>query len=180
MSKKNIITLTIAIILLIGAIAIFLYMNSLKSKNNNTTTPEISQEENNPSFYFYDIDGKKFDLTNFSDKPTIMLFWKSDVSSSFDMIELLEKYYDENKNLVNFVTINVNEPDLKIVQNVKTAEFTIPMYFDTDSTVNTKYNVDTLPHIFFIEEDGTISKEFTSNITEDAFTANLDLLEKNY
>ena len=94
--------------------------------------------------------------------------------------EFLKKYYDENKNLVNFVTINVNEPDLKIVQNVKTAEFTIPMYFDTDSTVNTKYNVDTLPHIFFIEEDGTISKEFTSNITEDAFTANLDLLEKNY
>ena len=109
-----------------------------------------------------------------------MMFWKSDSSNSYDMISLLENYYEENKNLVNFLIINTKEPDLEIIENVKAVNFKIPMYFDTDSTVENQYSFEALPHILFIDKNGTIAKEFDNSISEDEFTANLDLLEEKY
>ena len=66
MSRNNIIILSLAIIFLIVAIAVFFYANFLRSEkniNNNSVsqTNEISMnnsnddEENKPNFYFYDI-----------------------------------------------------------------------------------------------------------------------------
>ena len=180
MSKKNIIILSFAIIILIVAIAIYFYANSLRVKDTNTPKTnyknEQSETKSNSNFYFYNIDGKKYNLDNFSGKP----IWRSDEENSYDMINLLETYYEENKDLVNFLAINVKEPDLEIIENVKAVNFKIPMYFDTDSTVENQYNFENLPHILFIEKNGTIAKEFDSSISEDEFTANLDLLEEKY
>lgn len=185
MNKKNIIILSFAIIFLIVAIVIYFYANSLRTKENNTnsvsqTIHNDKKEDTKQRFYFYDINGEKFNLDDFSGKPTILMFWKSDIPDSYDMITLLETYYEENKDLVNFLAINVKEPDLEIIENVKAVDFKIPMYFDTDSTVENQYSFDSLPHIIFIEKDGTIGKEFDTSITEDEFTANLDLLEEKY
>ena len=111
-----------------------------------------------------------------------MLFWKSDNSKSYEIINLFEKYYEKYKNEINFLVININEAniDSDIIENVKAANFSIPMYFDTDLTNTNKYNYDSLPYIIFINKNGNIDKETSKNITENMFTANLDLLIENY
>ena len=181
MNKKNIIILVISILILIGAILGFLYMKKLSNQKPKTVisnTSNLKEEKNN--FYFYDVDGKKFDLNDFSDKPSVILFWKSDVSETFDMIDLLSKYYEEHKASVNFLAINSNDPDLKIVETTKAANFSIPMYFDTDLTAKNKFDIQNIPSIYFISKDGKIEQEFSLSVTDDEFSANLDLLEKNY
>ena len=189
MSKKNIIILTIAVIFLLIAIGVYLYATSLNSGNSSNTiqntisqppTPEIQEETEN--FYFYDGDGNKLDLTDFSDKPIAMLFWKSDNSTSYEIIKLFEKYYEDYKEKINFLVVNVNEPDLdlEIVENVKAANFSVPVYFDTDLTSTNEYQYSKLPYVIFINKDGNVDKETSENITEDMFTANLDLLIENY
>lgn len=188
MSKKNIIILTVAIIIFLGALALFLYANSLDSGNksenitNSTLNQSVTDSSITKGFYFYDIDGNKLNLDDFSDKPIAMLFWKSDDANSYEVIKLFEKYYQDYQNSAYFLVINVNEPDidLEIVENVKAAKFQTPMYFDTDLTAHTKYQYQKLPYLIFMEEDGTISNEVSETITEDAFTANLDLIIHNY
>ena len=180
MNKKNIIILVISTIILIGAILAFIYMKNLsdnKPKTIISNTSKTAKEE--AKFYFYDVDGEKFSLKDFSDKPSVILFWKSDVSESYDIIELLEKYYEEHKDLVNFIVINTNDPDLKIVENTKAAEFSLPMYFDTDLTAKNEFNVQIIPAIYFTNESGEIEQEFSLSITEDELSANLELLENN-
>ena len=185
MNKKNIIILTIAIIFLIVALGIYLYANSLKNgkKSNSTPKPITSNSKiEEPVFYFFNDNGEKFSLNDFSDKPIAMLFWKSDNSKSYEIINLFEKYYEKYKNEINFLVININEAniDSDIIENVKAANFSIPMYFDTDLTNTNKYNYDSLPYIIFINKNGNIDKETSKNITENMFTANLDLLIENY
>ena len=176
MNKKSIIILVISTLILIGAIAGFVYMKTLSKEKPETVVSKTSNS-NEASFYFYDIDGKKFKLADFSSKPSVILFWKSDVSEAYDMIELLEKYYEEHKNSVNFIAINTNDPDLKIVETVKSANFLVPMYFDTDLTSKKEFDIQNIPSVYFIDKDGNIEKEFNSSVTEDEFSANLELLE---
>ncbi len=187
MSKKNIIILIISIIILILATGVFIYAKTLKStksnnKNTNSTSKTTPIKEEEKNFYFYDYDGNTLDLSNFSDKPTILLLWKSDSSKSYDMISLLEKYYEENKDKLNILAVNVNEPnlDLEIVKNVKAAQFKIPMYFDKNLSFENKYQCSSLPSLLFIEQDGTVSNQVNDVITEDSFIANIDLLLKNF
>lgn len=184
MNKKNIMFLVIAIIFFIVALALFIYANSFDSKNNsqNSTNTTIVDSHTSKEPYFFDIDKKKFNLHEFSDKPTVILLWKSDNSKSYDIINLFQKYYNNYKDEINFLAINVNESniDLDLIDNVKAAGFEIPIYFDTDLTLINEFSYEKLPYLVFIESDGTIGKEVTETIDEDAFEANLELLVKNY
>lgn len=177
MSKKNIIILVLSIILLVIAIGIFVFFTFFYKQSNKgkTVATPVPKEK---SFYFYDIDGNKIDLKNYEGKPLTILFWKSDSSKSFEMIKLIEKNYEAYKDSINFLAINVNEPDLNLnlIEDVKAVNFKIPIYFDTDLILKEKYNYQKLPSILFIEEDGTIAKEIDETITEDTFLANLELL----
>lgn len=187
MSKKNIIILIIVIAIFIGALALFLYANSLGTKNN--------QEDNNANVdttiidsaivkgpIFYDMDGNEFNLDDFSDKPSVVLLWKSDNAKSYTMINLLTNYYETYKDKINFLAINVNEPEIddEIIENVRAVEFQIPMYFDTNLELAQKYNYQKYPVILFLSQDGNLEKDAIEEIKEDAFVANLELLTNNY
>lgn len=182
MNKKTLILLIIAIILLIVALALFFYAKSLESNHkmisNNTSLPE----ENTIASYFYDIDGNQFYLNEFSDKPIVLLLWKSDNAKSYPMIQLMTQYYESYQDKVYFLVINVNEPDidLDLIDNVKAVDFQIPIYFDTDLTLYHQFSYEKLPSLFFLSQEGEIEKKVLETITEDSFVANLDLLISNY
>lgn len=186
MNKKNIIILFIAILIFLIALAIFIYAKSLDSNKTqienkpitNTTISPISQE----TPYFYDIVGKKLTLDNFNEKPKIIYFWKSDNEKSYTIIRLLEKYYEEYKDKIEFLAINVNEPDIELdlINIVKSANFSIPIYFDTDLTLYEEFHYEKLPSLLFVNKNGDIEKEVLEEIEEDAFVANLDLLISNF
>ena len=187
MSKKNIITLIIVILIFVLGLFVFLYSKSIKSPKNSNENVISQVSENSETvtddFHFFDIDGNSLNLENFSDKPIVILFWKSDNSTSYNIIDLLEQNYDSYKDSINFLAINVNEPniDLEIVKHVKAANFTLPMYFDTDLTAQNKYNYKSLPYMIFINKDGEILNESNSmSITDDMLKANFDLLINNY
>lgn len=184
MNKKNIIILVFAIALFILALVIFIYANSLNSNRNSqgSTNTSVNQTIVDSKVvkepYFYDIDGNKLKLADFEDKPQAILLWKSDNSKSYDIINLFQKYYNEYKDKINFLAINVNEADidLELVENIKAANFNIPIYFDNDFTLIDEFAYKTLPYLVFIDANGTIGKEFYETIDEDSFQANLELM----
>lgn len=184
MNKKNIIILIISILIFIGALFLFIYANSLNSKTDSESndTSTIANSNIEKDSYFYDIDGNKLNFNDFSDKPCVVFLWKSDDAKSYTIINLITKYYEEYKDKIYFLSINVNEPDidLELIENVKSANFSIPMYFDTDLTLYEEFYYEKLPDVLFLNQDGKIEKETLEEIDEDAFVANLDLLIKNF
>lgn len=178
MSKKNIIILIISILMLVMAFGVFLYSKHVR-KNPNAPENQPASNSEEQAFHFYDYDKNSLSLNDFSDKPSVILFWKSDDSNSYDIISLLEQYYEEYKDKVNLFGINVNEPDIdyEIVDNVKAARFKIPMYFDTDLLAKDEFNYEVLPYLAFIDTDGNVVNDFSVTITEDQFLANLELLK---
>ena len=181
MSKKNIIILSLCTAFLIFALAFFGYtvylkQNKTNTKTSNTSVPETKQEV---SQYFYDIDGNKLNLDDFFDKPVVLLLWKSDNSKSYSMISLVTKHYEEYKDKINFLAINVDEANLNLslIEDVKAANFKIPMYFDTDFKISEEFSYTRFPELIFMSQDGNIEKEVAEQITEDTFLANLELLE---
>lgn len=185
MSKKNIIILLVAIIILVIAIAVFVYANSLGTKEDTAPTPtkQIADSSIAKGPFFYDLDGNQFNFDDFDDgKPYVILLWKSDNADSYTMINLMTKYYEEYKDRIHFLAINVNEPDLDLdlIENVRAVGFSIPMYFDTDLMMYNEFYYEKLPDMLFLNPDRDIEKEALEEIDEDAFAANLDLLVKNY
>lgn len=188
MKKKNIIILSISILFFIGALALFIYAKFLFPQKSDTITNNISKKvdnefsKNSAEPYFFDMDGEKHNLSDFYNKPVVLFLWKSDDSKSYTIINLITKYYEEYKDKINFLTVNVNEPDidLDLKTNVEKANFSIPIYFDSDLTLYNEFFYEKLPDILFINESGEIEKETLETIDEDAFLANLDLMIKNY
>lgn len=188
MNKKTILFLVIAVIALLVGISIFLYAHSLDTSQTNqpaeapSTIGDIADIESEESPHFYDIDGNQVSIDDFLGKPIVLLLWKSDNEKSYTMINLITKYYDSYKEKINFLTINVNELDLdlEIVENVKAANFKIPMYFDSDLEIIEEFQTEKFPYIAFYDAEGVSEKSFSESIDEDSLEANLDLLIKNY
>ena len=184
MNKKTLILLSISMILFIIAVTLFFYAKSLEVRNKNASDTNNANlpEENLIIPYFYDIDSNQFHFSDFSDKPIVLLLWKSDNAKSYPMIQLMAQYYEAYQNQVYFLAINVNEADidLDLIDNVKAAGFQIPIYFDTDLTLYHQFPYEKLPTLLFISQEGKVEKEILETITEDSFVANLDLLIESY
>jgi hypothetical protein len=193
MNKKNIILLILAIIFLIIAIVIFIFTtqkNSSDSTQNITNTTIIDNEnEITEKFNFYDADGNNYTLEDFSDKPIALILWSSDSENALEIIEIAEEYYAQENyaNSINFLVVNTNEPDVDIKQHILDAgdEFTIPIYYDINSSAYTEYYFSQLPYLVFINADGTINSEINLNESQkknksDLFEASLELLTFKY
>jgi hypothetical protein len=183
MNKKTLVLLICSIVILILGVLFFLYVKestqNLPSASNisNITDNSNAQKE---TFYFYDKDGEKLSLKDFEGLPTVIILWNSTASTSLDLLELIDSYYDTYKDAITFITLNTNEESTRISSLLEDINFSMPIYYDTDLTAKEEYDFSELPYIIFIDKYGEIQKTITGTITEDALTASLDLLSENY
>ena len=185
MSKKNIILLICSIIFLIIAIIVFVFATSKNSTDNtsNTTAPITSSQLNDKKFKFSDKEGNSYSLDDFNDKPIALILWSSDAENALETLEVAIETFEKSdvKDSINLLIINTNEPNDDIKDIVEKCNFSVPVYYDSNSTAYNEYYFSKLPYLVFIKADGTISNELNPNETEkkltsDSFEANLELL----
>ena len=177
MNKKNIILLIIAIIILAISIIFLVFTNKQTAQDSNTVpkSPEIDTE-----LTFLDDKNKTYKLSDFSDKPIALILWNSDSENSLDIIQLAQEHYKEYSDSINFLVVNTKELNADIQTIVKECNFTIPIYYDTNSIASDIYSFSKLPTLIFFKENLEIENKIESTITEDSFLANLDLITNNY
>lgn len=184
MSKKSIGFLVFAIIFLVLAIGIFAYSkisNNNSNENIANTNTTNSAEENKPEgFVFYDENGNEFSISNFEGTPIALVFWSSDTDYSFEVVEMIEKVYNEYKSDVTFLIINTEEKSANIVDTIANCNYSFQVYYDTQNLASEYYNYSKLPTLIFLEADGTKSNQIEGEITEDSLLANLDIIAGNY
>ena len=158
MNKKNVIILIIGIIIFCLALVFFIFSINSKKENsqNNIEVEEVSktkdlEDVDYTDFVFYREDRSEVRLSNYKDKPAMILFWNEDTE---DISR--EKVSDEIKNSIS-----------------------MEIYYDLYKEGVLKYNISEFPSMIYIAEDNSIMNAKAGLTTRDALEANLDILSNN-
>ena len=178
MNKNTKILLIVSIVVFILAIGIFAVL-TLSSKDSSTiNTTETTQKEPE-EFIFTDSEGNELKINEESELGLAIIFWSSDTENSLETLELIGKYYETYKDIIDFYIINTSEKNEDIIEIVNNCEFTFPVYYDINNKASDFYSIDALPTLVFITKEDELHT-LNNGIDEDTLTANLDILAENY
>jgi len=187
--KKNLVILLVVIVVFVLSLVFFMYANKCEKKEN-TQMPEIPErnfveEESNSeniegvdytNFTIYKEDGTEVKLSNYKDKPAVLLFFNSQNEESIEMLKKVEDMYKNYEEKINFFMIAT---DKEVNENLK-SEYTLEVFYDFYEEAARNYNVKNVPSIIFIDEFNEVFNAKSGKITTDALEANLDILSNNF
>lgn len=125
-------------------------------------TEETTEEEKfiAPDFTVYDMDGEEVTLLSKVGKPIVVNFWASWCSPCKSEMPDFQSVYEELGGEVEFMMINLTdgmrETKDSAMEHVEENEYTFPVYFDTDQSASTIYQITSIPTTFFIDAQGNI------------------------
>ena len=130
-------------------------------------------------------DDNTFNISDYSGKPLILLFYRSDVNDAIGNLNVLNQAYEEYGEDVFFACIDVkiDEPNSKEdIQNyLRENDIKIDMFYDSrNNNAVTTYNINYVPSLIFIDKNRNVINTKEGPITYDALEANLDLLLGNF
>lgn len=151
------------VVVIIGLVLLIAF--SLKPPANTSSAstvhairPEIGYLA--PDFSLKTLDGKIVKLSDLRGKPVYINFWTSWCDSCKLEMPELQKFYEDHKNEIAFLAINItyNDNITKVQKFLQTIQATFPVLLDEDSktSVTESYQVTAIPTSFFIDKDGVI------------------------
>lgn len=190
--KKNIIILSVTIIIFILALAFFLYVNQLEEKNipikedikPNVVENRVQEESktenienvNYTDFTIYKEDGSEVKFADYKDMPAMLLFFNSENTDSIEVLKKVEDMYKNYEGKINFFMISTAK---EIDENLKN-EYTVNIYYDFYEEAARKYNITEVPSMIYINEENEVFNAKVGMTTTDALEANLDILSNNF
>lgn len=187
LSKKSIISLVVAIVLVIGAAMFFIWSLGVKQEIKEEEEEVIAEEEESKTkdlenvsytdFVFYKEDRTEVNFSDYKDKPTMILFWNPDNEDSVEDLKKVNSMYDKYKDTINFIMLSTSEDT---VDESITSEISMEIFYDFYKEGQIKYNVTEVPTLIYITEDNEIFNAKAGFTTTDALEANLDIISNNF
>lgn len=177
MEKKDSKKIVLIVVLLI-IVAIIFYLQNPFSSTQSTSTGELQNTENTgleignlaPDFILQDTKEDEIQLSSFrGEKAVIVNFWASWCPPCREEFPLFEKAYEENKNNLEIIGVNLQEDIVKINDFASEFSISFPLLLDPAREVKEKYNVFTQPVTYFIDKNGTIVDKKFGPLTENEF-----------
>lgn len=181
MSKKNILILVSAIIIVIIAVIFFVWsLNLDKNVEEKVVLDEESKTRDLENvaytdFVFYREDKSEVNFSDYKDKATMILFWNPSNEDSVADLKKVNDMYEEYKDKINFIMINTAEEVDEEIKN----EVSMEIFYDFYKEAQRKYNVTEVPTLIYITEDNEIFNAKVGFTTTDALEANLDIISNN-
>lgn len=142
----------------ISLIAALLLIFSLTSCVSKEISPETSYND----FTVYDYSNEKVSLSNKLNegKPVVFNYWTTWCPYCLEEMPDFEEVYDEYKDRVTFMMIDVNGGGNDAIPEAKAyieeMGYTFPVYFDTDLSATYAYNVGSFPTTGIIDANGNL------------------------
>ena len=186
--KKNIIIISISIIILIICVAFFLYtlkmdkkkiepeevIDGIEVKEEESKTKDIENINYNDSVLFKS-DNTEVKISDYKDKPIMLLFFNEENKESIEVLKKVEELYPNYKDTIQFFMINTAKEVNKELDN----KYTLDIYYDLYEEAKIKYNIKTVPSMIYINELNEVFNAKEGFTTTDALEANLDILSNN-
>lgn len=170
-SALRLLVLAIAAGLIGGAI----YLLSLPSSGSavtefaqpakpNAAPPGMSGSDL-PPLELKTLDGRVVNLNNLKGKQVVLNFWATWCGPCRDELPDLARVYEEKKNEVEIVAIDVSEDAPRIeryLREIGGLPFTIAM--DEDGTISRGFSVTSLPTSLFVDDEGVVRYRFVGGM----------------
>lgn len=130
------------------------------SEETASSTPEESSDEKilAPDFTLLDTNENKVSFSDFKDKPVVINFWATWCGFCVKEFPAFQNVYDEYKDKVNFMMVNVTDGQQETLKSAKTFikenNYTFPVYYDTELTASNIYGAYSIPITVLIDSDG--------------------------
>lgn len=161
MKKRRLITRSIILVILLGALGYTLYSNFFMSKE------KVKVGSAAPDFVLTDLEGKKHQFSDYRGKGVFLNFWGTWCKPCEREMPYIERQYQHYKNLgVEVLAINVGESKLVVEKFAEKYGLNFPIVIDKNQQVLHAYDVDPLPTTFLIDKNGKVVKIITAPMTE--------------
>lgn len=112
--------------------------------------------------------GSPIKLSNYLDKPTVLVFWTSWCPHCRNELPVLESLYGEMGGKVNFVGISLDDDPGSAAKEISGAGITFPNAFadDQKNRLVSDYSVMGVPAIFILDKSGTIKYKRAGEISK--------------
>ena len=170
MNSKLKLALTAILLVIILAGGVFLYnkISNVEVKFDNRD--KIQSKKPMPEAVVYTENDEELNLSSLKGKPMVINFWTTWCGYCKDEMPTFEKVYNEYKDKVEFILIDVLDNSEETKENgIKyrnDMNLTMPIYFDRGHTVIAKFGAPGFPTTYFIDKEGNINKVRASALTE--------------
>ena len=127
-------------------------------------------------FTVQDKDGKAIALSDF-DGPIVINFWATWCSPCKRELPAFQETYDEYKDEVHFVFVNVlrwqGDSVADVEDFLRKNGYTFPTYYDVDREAERACGVSSIPLTLFIGKDGKVKKTYSGTISKTVLRNNI-------
>lgn len=120
-----------------------------------------------PDFTLTSIDGKEIKLSNYKDKKVILNFWAVWCPPCKEEIPDFVKFYNENKNKIEIIGIEVSGRKKDIEKIVQKYNISYPICISDEKIESLYGGIRFVPTTFIIDEKGYIKFNKVGLMTED-------------
>ncbi len=181
-NKRNLLIIAVIFaVLIIGASVVYSQL-ALKYATEEDFTDPNPQGTKAPNFIVYDVKGNAVELHDFIGKPVVLNFWASWCGPCQSEMPDFEDKYQELGNDVQFLMINTTDGVRETVNSaskfISKRGYTFPVFYDTESSADSAYGVQSLPATYFIDSNGYIITYSIGAIDAETLQRGIDMIMK--
>ena len=179
---KLIIYFLIFIVLIV--ISVKGYNHLIKEYSMEQEIPNQIQEETEiqkaSDFTLTDMNGDKVSLSDYTGKPIVVNFWATWCGPCKMELPAFDELYKKYNGQVEFMMVNLTDGYQETVEGVKSFVsengYEFPIFFDTELSASTAYNLYSIPRTIFVDKDGNLVNSHTGAMSESTLKQYIELL----
>lgn len=147
--------------------------------NSGNVEASNTQDVENVSYTditVYNESNAEVSLSQYSGKPVMLLFWSPENEDSVSVLKKVNEMHNNYTDKVEFLMISTSKDISEELKN----EISMDIYYDLNKEYQTKYNVETIPTMIYIDKENTVMNAKSGMPSSDAIEANLDILADNF
>ncbi len=147
------------------------------SSEDNTAAEDSAKA---PDFTVVNEAEEEVKLSDFVGKPVILNFWASWCGPCKSEMPFFQNMYDTYGEEVVFMMVNLTDGSRETIKTaldyVQQADYTFPVYFDTNQEAAYAYYVSSIPATYFIDAEGNLVAYGVGALQEENILQGLEML----
>ncbi|ANB61065.1 TlpA family protein disulfide reductase [Anoxybacteroides amylolyticum] len=154
----------IAIILLLGLTGYGIWQALAAGQ---TKEVGLAVSDTAPDFVLKTLDNKTVRLSELRGKTVILNFWATWCPPCQQEMPDLEKFYNDYKSSVEFLSVNLTSQDSreKVASFIEQYGIIFPVVLDTKGKILKLYNIQMIPTTYILDKNGVIRKKVLGPLT---------------
>ena len=151
-----------------------------KTDNSGEDNTAADDSAKAPDFTVVNGAEEEVKLSDFVGKPVVLNFWASWCGPCKSEMPFFQNMYDTHGEEVVFMMVNLTDGSRETIETaldyVQQADYTFPVYFDTNQEAAYAYYVSSIPATYFIDAEGNLVAYGVGALQEENILQGLSML----